>query len=323
MNNHLETCYDGIPLVGICGYSNSGKTTLIEKLVTRYALKGLYVAVIKQYSKRFQIDQKGKDTDRLFHAGATVCGLDSEQHFFRTKIGDTNSSGSLHSAILKLADSHDLVLVEGRKHLDIPVKIWLRRNTEDAPPFEIRSVASDLEILPNRSELAGAVVDREIEHQFRKRTLYCGIFTGCKSFDRDYSKEIGVINRITGNIPPCVNKIFLLGNAYECIEYSDFERITWINHGNRMKNFVLPILRAFPNSSWLFIKPSDTGLFHSYLETMLLTREPGIWSIFPQLHSTSEMPEIFWVDSRAATLLDDHDDFTCLKRHSKTVVLSD
>jgi molybdopterin-guanine dinucleotide biosynthesis protein B len=52
------------PLFGIAGWSNSGKTTLIEKLVRHFADRGLRVATIKHTHHKFDIDAPGSDTAR-------------------------------------------------------------------------------------------------------------------------------------------------------------------------------------------------------------------------------------------------------------------
>ncbi|OGW46493.1 MAG: molybdopterin-guanine dinucleotide biosynthesis protein B [Nitrospirae bacterium GWC2_57_9] len=55
--------------------SNSGKTTLIEKVVKALKGRGLRVAVIKHASKGFDLDQPGKDSWRFRQAGADAVVL--------------------------------------------------------------------------------------------------------------------------------------------------------------------------------------------------------------------------------------------------------
>ncbi len=50
--------------------SNSGKTTLIEKVVRILKARGLRVAVIKHASAGFELDKPGKDSWRFQQAGA-------------------------------------------------------------------------------------------------------------------------------------------------------------------------------------------------------------------------------------------------------------
>lgn len=59
----------------VAACSNSGKTTLIEKIVPLLKARGLRVAVIKHASKGFDLDQPGKDSWRFGQAGADTVVL--------------------------------------------------------------------------------------------------------------------------------------------------------------------------------------------------------------------------------------------------------
>lgn len=59
----------------VAASSNSGKTTLIEKVVRILKTRGLRVAVIKHASKGFDIDRPGKDSWRFREAGADAVML--------------------------------------------------------------------------------------------------------------------------------------------------------------------------------------------------------------------------------------------------------
>jgi molybdopterin-guanine dinucleotide biosynthesis adapter protein len=54
----------------VAATSNSGKTTIIEKVVRILKDRGLRVAVIKHASKGFELDRPGKDSWRFREAGA-------------------------------------------------------------------------------------------------------------------------------------------------------------------------------------------------------------------------------------------------------------
>jgi molybdopterin-guanine dinucleotide biosynthesis protein B len=54
----------------VAARSNSGKTTLIEKIVKLLKARGLRVAVVKHASKGFDLDHCGKDSWRFQQAGA-------------------------------------------------------------------------------------------------------------------------------------------------------------------------------------------------------------------------------------------------------------
>lgn len=59
----------------VAAMSNSGKTTIIEKVVRILKERGLRVAVIKHASKGFELDRPGKDSWRFREAGADAVVL--------------------------------------------------------------------------------------------------------------------------------------------------------------------------------------------------------------------------------------------------------
>ena len=63
---------ESIPYFSFVGRSNTGKTTVIERLIPILVGKGLKVAVIKHHPHDFEIDKPGKDTYRYKQAGATM-----------------------------------------------------------------------------------------------------------------------------------------------------------------------------------------------------------------------------------------------------------
>ena len=58
-----------IPIVSIVGKSNSGKTTLLEKIIADLVGRGYRVATIKHNRHGFNIDPEGKDSYRHKQAG--------------------------------------------------------------------------------------------------------------------------------------------------------------------------------------------------------------------------------------------------------------
>ena len=130
------------PVLGICGYSGAGKTTLIEELIPRLRRDGLAVAVVKHDAHRMTVDTPGKDTDRLFRAGATVFAHDPQQAFLRRPVDDTEDV--LPWAVGLLLRDHDVVLVEGHKATALPAKLWLRSEAGEAAPAEAGPMLASL-----------------------------------------------------------------------------------------------------------------------------------------------------------------------------------
>ena len=58
------------PVMGIIGWKNSGKTTLVVALVRELTARGFRVATVKHAHHAFDIDQPGKDSYLHREAGA-------------------------------------------------------------------------------------------------------------------------------------------------------------------------------------------------------------------------------------------------------------
>ncbi|NMX21511.1 molybdopterin-guanine dinucleotide biosynthesis protein B [ANME-1 cluster archaeon GoMg4] len=121
-------------IIGICGYHNSGKTTLVEKLIRRLKKDGYRIATIKNIPKKFSIDTEGKDTWRHREAGAGVVVASSpDETAFIFKRGMELKE---MADILNKVASPDLILVEGRKMEKIPKVAVGEIELEDAIKYE-------------------------------------------------------------------------------------------------------------------------------------------------------------------------------------------
>lgn len=114
-----------LPLFGIAGWSNSGKTTLIEKLATHFSGEGLRVATIKHTHHKFDIDMPGSDTERHRAAGAAETAIVSGSRVAFIEEIDAAGEPPLEAVAARLRPA-DIILVEGYKAANIP-KIEVRR----------------------------------------------------------------------------------------------------------------------------------------------------------------------------------------------------
>ena len=71
----------GIPVLTFTAYSNTGKTTYLEKLIPCLKSAGLRIAVIKHDAHDFQADIEGKDSWRFAQAGADIVAVASKRQF--------------------------------------------------------------------------------------------------------------------------------------------------------------------------------------------------------------------------------------------------
>ena len=122
----------GIPLVSFVGRSNTGKTTVIERLIPILRERGLKVAVIKHHPHDFEIDNPGKDTYRYKQAGATMGILASPQKV--AVVEDTETELTLEEIITRYIHDVDLLIVEGFKREEIPkIEVFQRKEGGDIP----------------------------------------------------------------------------------------------------------------------------------------------------------------------------------------------
>ena len=110
IDQNVETMLTDFPAFAICGWSGSGKTSLIESVVPHLCKKGLKVAVLKHTDHEIQVDHPGKDSDRLFRSGADVFLKGSQEGLLRSREVDHLSLAAILSS---LPLKYDLVLVEG------------------------------------------------------------------------------------------------------------------------------------------------------------------------------------------------------------------
>jgi molybdopterin-guanine dinucleotide biosynthesis protein B len=96
----------------VAASSNSGKTTLIEKVVKVLKDRGLRVAVIKHASQGFDLDRPGKDSWRFQETGADAVILAGPNRIaLMRKIAHEPSSEELE----QLAGNVDIIITEGFK----------------------------------------------------------------------------------------------------------------------------------------------------------------------------------------------------------------
>ena len=113
-----------IPIISIVGKSDSGKTTLLEKLVPELTRRGYRIATIKHDVHGFEVDQEGKDSWRHKQAGAHTVVISSPNKI--ALIRDVERDLNLDEIRGKLIQDVDLILSEGYKK-DVQSKVEVFR----------------------------------------------------------------------------------------------------------------------------------------------------------------------------------------------------
>ena len=105
-------------VVSVVGRSNSGKTTLLEKLIVELKKRGHTVAAVKHSGSDFQLDHPGKDSWRLTEAGSDAVVLVSSHSL--ALMQRASHPPTIEEVIDLLGDKFDFILIEGFKESGIP-----------------------------------------------------------------------------------------------------------------------------------------------------------------------------------------------------------
>ena len=125
------------PIVSIVGKSNSGKTTLIEKLVRELKSRGYNVATIKHTRHKLTLDEPGKDSWRHTQAGSEatmVCSPDKA-----VLIKPIARETSLEEIAHLMGEDYDIILTEGFRQGNAP-KIEVHRKEAGSPFTTVRKL---------------------------------------------------------------------------------------------------------------------------------------------------------------------------------------
>ena len=133
-------------VLGLVGWSGSGKTHLAEKLIARLTKDGRKISSIKHAHHAFDVDMPGKDSYKHRSAGAEQVLVTSARRWALMTELRQNIELTFDQALAQI-EPCDLVLVEGFKHVEFP-KLEIHRPKLGKPLLfrtvpGIKAVASD------------------------------------------------------------------------------------------------------------------------------------------------------------------------------------
>jgi molybdopterin-guanine dinucleotide biosynthesis protein B len=147
-------------VLGIVGWSSSGKTTLLTAMLPMLKARGLRVSTVKHTHHNFDIDRPGKDSYRHREAGAhEVLVVSGTRWALLHEI--EGGEPSLPSLLARL-DPVDLVLVEGYKSHAFD-KLEVYRPALGKPPIwpdipDVVAIASDIRPTDIRPDIGSRVL---------------------------------------------------------------------------------------------------------------------------------------------------------------------
>ena len=118
-------------IIGVAGFKNAGKTTLVERLVRHLTERGYRISTVKHAHHSFDIDHEGRDSFRHRAAGASEVAVVSASRWAIIHELRDEAEPPLADILAKLAPC-DLVIIEGYKR-DGHDKIEVRNLALDHP----------------------------------------------------------------------------------------------------------------------------------------------------------------------------------------------
>jgi len=118
------------PIVCFVGRSNSGKTTLIERLILELTGEGYRVATIKHAGHGFDLDTEGKDSWRHKRAGASqVVVLSKGSLAMFTDVAEELPVEDIRDRFIN--KDIDLIIAEGWKSQGFPKVVVVREELKE------------------------------------------------------------------------------------------------------------------------------------------------------------------------------------------------
>lgn len=298
--------FEHLPVIGVCGLSGAGKTTVIEALIPKLLSKGLQVAVVKHDCQHVQMDKPGKDSYRFYEAGADVYLLGGEEtarlHGDRGKY--------LTSQLVELAGLYDIVLVEG--HGKTPVnKMWMLSENELQPPDDVHDVLTVFG-LNDRERSVLHYIEKWLGCIWQKKPVWGCVLIGGQS--RRMGRPKHLLRRKNGEswlehtvrlIEPFTDQVVISGSGIVPENLCEFVQLPDVPGCQGPLAGVLTACRWQPEVSWLLVACDMPDISKETIEWLLNQRRPGIWGIVPVDNESEQFQPLFaYYDQRCRPLFE-------------------
>lgn len=148
-------------IIVVCGVKNSGKTTLITKLIPKFTSLGYKVATIKHDGHDFDADVEGTDTYKHKKSGAYGTAVFSKNKFMVVK--EQKETDELE--LIGLFPEADLIFLEGFKKSIYPkIEIIRKGNSSESVcnKENLIAIVSDIEDFNEENNIKNLDIDNQI-----------------------------------------------------------------------------------------------------------------------------------------------------------------
>jgi len=296
-----------LPILAVGGSHDAGKTTLLEALVPMVAARGLAVAIVKSAGSRIEVDRPGKDSDRLFRAGADVFVRGKAESFVRTRPAEEDRTASDLAALARL---YDVVLLECRSPMPCAT-VWLLGEGESEPPAGAGDVLAALPRGPERIETVRALLDRWLPGQWLRTPVYGCVLIGGRSSRMGRPKHLlksggrTWLERTVEILRPAVEHIVIAGAGELPDALAGVTRLPDVPDAEGPMAGILAAMRWAPWATWLVAACDLPNLRPEALEWLLATRAAGVWATVPRFPGARGVePLLAHYDFRAGAILE-------------------
>lgn len=281
------------PFLCFAGFSGVGKTTLVERLATRFRDENIRVGYYKHDSHRFKMDKAGKDTARVRDAGAGIVAINDPAHFGVLADNDFKQRTITHAL-----EQCDCILIEGYKQspfnkivfLDAEGKLPISANSKG-----IRAIVHQGTRVPEQFIEQGIPLFHrdEIEKIFDfvnahfkscASPLYGAVFVGGQSkrmgspkFSLDYDGISGT-ERAAGMLNKFCDKVFLSSRADldmdSLAEIKNTERINDEHIQMGPVGGLATLMGKFPDKAWMITACDMPFLREEDFDIIFQQRDP-------------------------------------------------
>ncbi|MGE0432230.1 MAG: molybdopterin-guanine dinucleotide biosynthesis protein B [Planctomycetota bacterium] len=273
------------PVLGVAGFSGSGKTTLLEAVIPRLLARGWRVAVLKHDAHALDVDRDGKDSARLFAAGASVVVQSGAERFSRTHDG---ASDSLPDLLRPLVAAHDVVLVEGFKSAPGVPRVWLENDAARAEPMPL-DVAPLATIARNadRPAMLMQLLDDHLQRAHQARPVFGAVLIGGASLRMGEPKHLlrrpdgtTLVEHAVRELQTVATRVVLLGAGEVPASLAATPRLPDIADGREGPLAgVLAALRWQPDAWWCVAPCDQPALGRELLTWLREQAATSVWAV--------------------------------------------